>query len=416
MADKNPTSWIPVEDGSPFPLTNLPFGVISLGGGQPRLAVAIGAYVVDLAALAWSGLLPGFDGSSAQLSLNPFLAQGPRAWESTRRRLTVLLSQPSRQNEVEPAVHPMHEVTLRMPFDVGDFVDFYSSLDHAANMGRMLRPGGPELPAAWWYQPLGYHGRAGSLVLSGTPVVRPCGPRGAEDFGPSLRLDFEAEVGFVVGVPSRRGHRLTPASLAEHVFGVVLVNDWSARDLQAWEYQPLGPFLGKSFATSVSPWVVPLAALQAARVPPPAQDPPPFPYLVDTDPWSLGIELEVRLNDEVVSRPPFQTTYWTPGQQMAHLTCNGAPLRTGDLLASGTVSGPEPQQQGSIMELAWNGTSPLTLADGSTRAWLDDGDTVAISAWAPGAGGTRIGWGEVRGTIHPALPLAPGAGPGAHGA
>ncbi len=269
-------------------------------------------------------------------------------------------------------------------------------------MGRFWRPDGPALPAAWRHLPMGYHGRAGTVVVSGTPVLRPWGPTGAEVFAPTARLDFEAEVGFVVGVGSRRGHPVTAASLTEHVFGVVLVNDWSARDIQAWESAPLGPFLGKSFATSISPWVVPLDALRPARVAPPEQDPPPLPYLHDPDPWSLALQLEVRLNGEVVSRPPFARTYWTPAQQLTQLTVNGASLRTGDLFASGTVSGPEPGQRGSMIELGWNGATPLRLADGTTRVWLEDGDTVAISGWAAGGDGARLGFGEVRGTIHPA--------------
>jgi fumarylacetoacetase len=404
VTDVSGVSWVPVAEGSPFPISNLPYGVFSTSGGPPRVGVAIASSVLDLAALAGTGLLPGLDGAFGQPSLNLFLAHGPRAWTAVRERLAVLLTQPQRQAAMSRALHPLEEVRLRLPFEVADFVDFYSSLDHATNLGRILRPDGPELPHAWRHLPMGYHGRAGTVVVSGAPVLRPWGPRGAGVFAPTAQLDFEAEVGFVVGVGSRRGHPVTAASLTEHVFGVVLVNDWSARDIQAWEYQPLGPFLGKSFATSISPWVVPLDALRHARVPAPEQAPPPLPYLADGDPWSLDVQLEVRLNGEVISRPPFAGTYWTPGQQLAHLTANGASLRTGDLFASGTVSGPTQNQRGSLIELAWNGTAPLTLADGTTRSWLQDGDTVAISAWATGAGGTRLGWGEVRGTVHPALP------------
>ena len=403
MSEVSGATWAPVDEGSPFPITNLPYGVFSPDGGVPRVGVAIGTSVLDLAALAGTGLLPGLDGAFAQPSLNSFLAHGPRAWAAVRERLAVLLRQPSRRAAVSPALHPLDSVRLRLPFEVADYVDFYSSLDHATNMGRMLRPDGPALPAAWRHLPIGYHGRAGTVVVSGRPVVRPSGQLAAGLFGPSARLDFEAEVGFVVGVGSRRGHPLPASSLAEHVFGVVLVNDWSARDIQAWEYQPLGPFLGKSFATSISPWVVPLDALRAARVAPPVQDPPPLSYLHDDDPWSLAIALEVLLNGSVVARPPFAGMYWTPGQQLAHLTSNGASVRTGDLFASGAVSGPDSCQRGSLMELAWNGTAPVVLADGTTRSWLHDGDTVSVSGWAPGAGGTRLGWGSVTATIHPSL-------------
>jgi fumarylacetoacetase len=401
------TTWVPVEEGSPFPITNLPYGVFSVAGGPARVGVAIGGYVLDLAALVGTGLLSGLDGAFAQPSLNYFLAQGPKVWAAVRERLAVLLCRPEREAAVAPALHPLAAVRLKMPFEVADFVDFYSSLDHATNLGQLLRPGSPPLPAAWRHLPMGYHGRSGTVVVSGAPITRPCGPSGPETYGPTAKLDFEAEVGFVVGVGSRRGHPVPPASMADHVFGVVLVNDWSARDIQGWEYTPLGPFLGKSFATSISPWVVPLDALRGARVVPPTQDPPPLPYLRDDDPWSLDLALEVRLNGSVISRPPFSQVYWTPGQQVAHLTANGASLRTGDLLASGTVSGPLPGQRGSLIELAWNGTAPLTLADGTTRSWLADGDTLSISASAPGAGGTRIGWGAVTGTIHPGMALRP---------
>ena len=404
VSDLSGGTWVDVGAGSPFPITNLPYGVFSVGGGPPRVGVAIGSHVLDLAALAGAGLLPALHGVFAQPSLNRFLALGRPAWTTIRERLSRLLRQPDRQRAVGPLLHPAAAVQLHLPVEVADFVDFYASLDHATNMGRILRPGGPPLPAAWRYLPVGYHGRAGTVVVSGTPVVRPWGQVGGPTFGPSARLDFEAEVGFVVGVGSRRGRAVAARAFPEHVFGVVLVNDWSARDIQAWEYEPLGPFLGKSFATSISPWVVPLDALGAARVASPRQDPPPLPYLHDDDPWSLDITLEARLNGTVVSRPPFASTYWTPGQQLAHLTSNGASLRTGDLWASGTVSGPDPDQRGSLIERAWNGTEPVTLDDGTTRAWLQDGDTVTISATAPGIAGTRIGWGEVSGTIRPARP------------
>jgi fumarylacetoacetase len=401
------TTWVDVADGSPFPIHNLPYGVFSLAGQAPRVGVAIGDQVLDLAALAAAGLVDD-RGAFAKHSLNAFLAQGRPAWQAVRRRLTDLLtSGPSAV--VAAALHPLADATLHLPVEVADYVDFYSSMHHAENIGRMFRPDSEPLTPNWRHLPIGYHGRAGTVVVSGTPVVRPCGQRRepsdpAPTFGPSTRLDIEAEVGFVVGVPSRLGRRVTAADFAAHVFGVVLVNDWSARDIQAWEYVPLGPFLGKSFATSMSPWVVPLDALSAARVAPPVQEPPPLPYLTDDDPWSLDLALEVALNGCVVSRPPFSVMYWTPGQQLAHLTVNGASLRTGDLYASGTVSGPEPEQRGSMIELAWNGASPLSLPDGSTRVFLEDGDTVTITAWAPGPSGeARLGFGSVTGTIAPAV-------------
>jgi fumarylacetoacetase len=311
---------------------------------------------------------------------------------------------------VSPHLLPRSEVTLHLPFTVADYVDFYCSLDHAGNVGRIFRPDAEPLLPNWRHLPVGYHGRAGTVVVSGTPVVRPCGQRrppgadGGPTYGPSVRLDIEAEVGFVVGVGSGLAEPVPVEAFADHVFGVVLVNDWSARDIQAWEYQPLGPFLGKSFATSISPWVVPLEALDAARVGGPAQDPAPLPYLRRAEPWGLDLSIEVALNGSVVSWPPFATMYWTADQMLAHLTVNGASLRTGDLYASGTVSGPAPAERGSLIELTWNGAEPLTLADGTTRSYLEDGDTVAISATAPAVGGGVLSLGEVTGTIHPARP------------
>src|SRR5690606_19139319 len=309
---------------------------------------------------------------------------------------------------VEPHLVPATEVRLHMPFDVGDYVDFYASQHHAENVGAIFRPGSPALPAAWKHLPIGYHGRAGTVVVSGTDIVRPCGLRrvgDAGEYGPSLRLDIEAEVGFVVGVSSSLGTPVPISSFAEHVFGVVLVNDWSARDIQAFEYVPLGPFLGKSFATSISPWVVPLAALEEARVTPPPRDPQPAAYLCDDEPWGLALDLEVSWNGTVVARPPFAGMYWTAAQQLAHLTANGASLRTGDLYASGTVSGAERGQRGSFLELSWNGTEPVRLADGTERSFLEDGDVVTISATAPGPDGTKVEIGSVAGRIRPAHPI-----------
>ena len=294
-----------------------------------------------------------------------------------------------------------------LPFTVADYVDFYSSRDHASNVGRIFRPQSSPLPAAWTRLPMGYHGRSGTVVPSGTDIVRPSGLRRVGDdveFGPSIRLDIEVELGFVVGVPSSLGVPVPTSAFPDHVFGVVVLNDWSARDIQAFEYVPLGPFLGKSFATSISPWVVPLAALDAARIEPPpamADDPPLADYLRDDEPWGLDITFEVSWNDTVVSRPPFASMSWTAAQQLAHLTVNGASLRTGDLYASGTVSGPVREQRGSFLELSWNGAEPVTLDDGRTRTFLEDGDTVTISATAPGPDGRRLGLGSVTGTIVP---------------
>jgi fumarylacetoacetase len=394
-------TWLDLPAGTGFGIGNLPYGIFSTPGTPPRTGVAIGDSVLDLAAATG-------DPVHATGSLNAFMAQGREAWRELRHRITGRLTDAARRDDVEPHLLPRDTVTMHLPFEVADYVDFYSSRHHAENIGRIFRPDAEPLTANWTHLPIGYHGRAGTVRVSGTPVVRPSGQRKspADDvptFGPSQRLDIEAEVGFVVGTPSALGDPVPVAAFPDHVFGVCLVNDWSARDLQAWEYVPLGPFLGKSFLTSVSPWVVPLAALEAARVTPPPRETAVLPYLDDAaHPWGLDITLEVRLNGEPVSCPPFRQMYWTAAQQLAHLTVNGAAVRTGDLFASGTVSGPERDRRGSLIELSWNGAEPLTLPDGSIRSFLEDGDVVTISASAPGPGGTRIGFGEVTGQVLPA--------------
>jgi fumarylacetoacetase len=400
---------VPVPAGSHFPLHNLPYGVFSTAGGTPRVGAAIGEHVLDLAGLAAAGQLPGEPAWFAAGSLNPFMAAGPGAWRRIRERVTELLGGERHRAVTEPHLVAQRQAELRLPFTVGDYVDFYSSLDHAETVGRIFRPEGPALPRNWRHLPAGYHGRAGSVLVSGTPVTRPCGQRwpqgaGGPEFGPTQRLDFEAEVGYVIGVPSPLGQPVPVTAFRAHVFGFVLVNDWSARDIQAMESRPLGPFLGKSFATSVSPWVVPVAALEAARVPPPRQDPRPLPYLRCAEPWGLDLALEVTLNGQVISGPPLRGMYWTAPQQLAHATVNGAPLRTGDLFATGTVSGAGPAERGCLLELTRDGARPLALPDGTGRAYLNDGDVVRISATAPGTGGTRIGLGAVEGTIRPARP------------
>jgi fumarylacetoacetase len=392
---------LPVPADSGFGPDNLPYGVFSpSAGGRRRVGVAIGEHVLDLAAALEDAVFE-------QPSLNGLLAAGRMRWRTVRALITELITDEQHRRRVEPALYPLAEVRLHLPFEVADYVDFYSSEHHAANLGALFRPGQPPLTPNWKHLPIGYHGRAGTVVASGTPIARPAGQRLAPtetvpSFGPSRRLDIEAEIGFVVGVPSRLGRPIPVADFAEHVFGVCLVNDWSARDLQAWEYVPLGPFLGKSFATSVSPWIVSLDALDAARIRPPARDPRPLPYLRDEhEPWGLDISLAVRLNGHLVSRPPAGLLYWTGPQQLAHLTANGASARTGDLFASGTVSGPERDQCGSLIELTRGGAEPLTLPDGTTRTFLKDGDEVAISATAPGTDGGRIGFGTVTGRIGP---------------
>jgi fumarylacetoacetase len=309
-------------------------------------------------------------------------------------------------DELESALVPMADVELLLPVRVGDYIDFYSSLAHAENAGRILRPDAPELPPAWRHLPIGYHGKTGTITVSGTSVRRPRGFTGPGTFEESAKLDFELEVGFVTGPGPDPGRPLTADEASRSIFGVVLVNDWSARDLQAFEARPLGPFLGKSFATSVSPWVVPMSALDGARVPPPEQDPPPLSHLRAAEPWGLDLELEVAVvrGDSItrVSATNFSHQYWTMPQQLAHATSNGATFRAGDLFASGTVSGPGAGEQGSLLELTWGGTKPLSLTGGATLAYLEDGDEVVMRGTARGRDGNRIGLGEVRGAIVPA--------------
>ncbi|MDH6575372.1 fumarylacetoacetase [Kitasatospora sp. MAP5-34] len=403
-----PSSWLASAQDSPFGLHNLPYGVFT-APDQPRrrrIGVAVGDFVLDAGAAARAVGEPSvlLDADS----LNPLLAAGRPVWTATRAALTSWLSDESHRSAVSPCLLERGAVELHLPFEVADYVDFYASEHHATNLGKIFRPGSEPLTPNWKHLPIGYHGRAGTVVVSGTPVVRPHGQRKAPteplpSFGPTRRLDIEAEVGFVVGAGSQLGTPVPLADFREHVFGVLLLNDWSARDIQAWEYVPLGPFLGKSFATSVSPWVVPLDALEAARVTPPARDVEPLPYLDDREgeAWGLDLAMEVRLNGHPISRPPFAAMYWTAAQQLAQMTANGASLRPGDLYASGTVSGPETESRGALIELTWNGENPVKLPDGTTRTFLEDGDEVTITATAPGPDGTVIGFGEVTGRIVP---------------
>jgi fumarylacetoacetase len=402
-------SWLDLPADTPFGVDNLPYGVFSTPGEDPRVGVAIGEHILDIAPVAANEGLDGaqvFEGPS----LNAFMALGRPAWHAVRQWLTELVTHPSYAELVEPHLVPSSEARLHLPFQVADYVDFYASEHHASNVGQIFRPGSEALTPNWKHLPIGYHGRSGTVVASGTDIVRPQGQRKAPDaatptFGPSTRLDIEAEVAYVVGVPTPMGQVVPVDDFADHVFGVCLLNDWSARDIQAWEYVPLGPFLGKSFATSVSPWVVPLEALDPARVPLPGQDPEPLPYLRGATPsatFGLDLRLEVRLNGTLIATPPYASMYWSPAQMLAHLTVNGASVRTGDVFASGTVSGPETSQRGSLLELTWNGTEPLTLDDGSQRGFLEDGDEVSITASAPVGDGGRIGFGEVHGRIRAA--------------
>jgi fumarylacetoacetase len=344
-----------------FGLNHLPYGVFSRPGETRRVGVRFEDSVVEV---------------SSAPSLNSFMAAGRSEWASTRRRVRELIERG------DALLVPLDEVELHLPFGVADYVDFYSSLEHATNLGKMFRPEAEPLLPNWRWLPVAYHGRAGTVVVSGTPIVRPSGQSKALEalapsFGPSRRLDIELELGFVIGLPSQLGQPVPARRALEHVFGVVLVNDWSARDIQAWEYQPLGPFLGKSFATSISAWVTPWEALEAYRSPLPEQEPEPLDYL-RVEPWALDLDLSVELCSEVISRTSTRHLYWNVEQQIAHATVNGASLRTGDLLASGTISGADRDSCGSLIELTWNGTEPLQLEDGSKRSFLEDGDEVVL--------------------------------------
>jgi fumarylacetoacetase len=386
---------VTVPAGSLFGPANLPYGVFSVGGSEPRVGTRLSDTVIDLAVLLGDEVF-------ARPSLNAFMAQGYDRWVEVRRQIGKRMA-----GEIpDDAVHAVGDVTLHLPVEVADYVDFYASEHHAANLGRLFRPDNPDpLTPNWKHLPIGYHGRAGSIVVSGTDIVRPCGQRKGKDdpapvFGPSVRLDIEAELGFVVGTGTAMGESVPVEEAERRIFGVVLFNDWSARDIQAWEYVPLGPNLGKSFASTISPWVVPLLALQPAKVPTPVQEPEPLPYLAMQSTWGLDVDLSVEWNGQVVSRPPYREMYWSPAQMLAHLTVNGAPSRTGDLFASGTISGREKETRGAFIELTWGGAEPVTVG-GEQRTFLEDGDEVVLTATAPGPNGTRLGFGEARGRILP---------------
>ncbi|MFI6286800.1 fumarylacetoacetase [Streptomyces sp. NPDC051018] len=406
MSEQSP---LDLAEGDPFGPHNLPYGVFTTEDEpeRRRLGVRVGRYVLDVGAAA-RALGSPYAALLDRPNLNPLLAAGRTAWRDVRRALTAWVTVPAHRATVEPLLHPLGSVTLHLPYEVADYVDFYASENHATNVGRIFRPDGEPLTPNWKHLPIGYHGRSGTVVVSGTDVVRPSGQRkGPADpapvFGPSVKLDIEAEVGFLVGAPTPMGRPVPLGEFTEHVFGLFLLNDWSARDIQAWEYVPLGPFLGKSFATSVSAWVTPLEALDAARTDPPARDVGLLPYLDDSAEEEKGgfdIRITVAVNAHVIAEPPFATMYWTAAQQLTQMTVNGASLRTGDLYGSGTVSGPEVHQRGSLLELTWNGRDPLELPEGK-RTFLEDGDVVTMTAWAPGPDGVRVGLGEVTGRIVP---------------
>ncbi len=421
-------SWVASANAAEtdFPIQNLPYGVVSSAGRGPRCAVAIGDQVLDLAAIEEAGLIdagagrPVFD----QPVLNDFMGLGKAAWSAMRARLTDLLGDggdsalKDNADLRRTALLPLADVRPRLPVRIGDYTDFYSSYQHAFNVGTMFR--GPEnaLPPNWLHIPIAYNGRASTVVVSNTDIRRPLGqmkPHGADApvFGPCRRLDIELEMGTIVGTPNRMGEPITVAEADDMIFGFVLLNDWSARDIQAWEYQPLGPFQAKVFATSISPWIVPKEALEPFRVPAGDRKVPLFPYLADDAPRNFDIELEVRMRpdgaaiDSTISRTNFRHMYYSAAQQLCHHALGGCQMNAGDLLGSGTISGPEKDQFGSLLELTWGGKEPLTLNSGETRTFLEDGDIMTLAGFAQGEG-YRIGFGDCTGKILPSPGLKAG--------
>ena len=410
-------SFVPVDPKSDFPIQNLPYGVFSARGLAPRVGIAIGDYVLDLWELEQDGRLEVEIGTFAGSALNFFMQQGPKVWTRTRARISELLraDHPELRDNDELrklALVPMADVKLHMPFMVSGYTDFYSSKEHATNVGVMFRGKDNALQPNWLHMPIGYNGRASTVVVSGTKVRRPRGqlkPPNAEhpSFGPCKRLDFELEMGAVIGQPSPMGEMLTEAQAEAMIFGFVLLNDWSARDIQQWEYVPLGPFQGKAFATSISPWVVTREALEPFRLDGPRQDPAPLPYLRQVQPNNYDLELEVGLRAasmneaQRICHTNFKYMYWSSVQQLVHHASCGCAMNVGDLLGSGTISGPEKSQRGSLLEISWNATEPIELASGIVRTFLEDSDSLVMRGWCQGDG-YRVGFGEVEGTILPA--------------
>lgn len=406
------TSWLPIPADSDFSIHNLPFGIIETPNGHITAGVPVGDYVIDLVAAADNGLF-GARRPHVRLfeqpTLNSFIALGNDFARRIRRRLQFWLTDDRRPKNAEDILLERAQVRPLMPLRIGDYTDFYSSIEHATNVGKMFRPDNPLLPN-WRWLPVGYHGRSSSIVIDGTPIRRPHGqilPKGADTpiFSASQQLDFELEMAFVIGKESRLGQPIPIEQTQEHIFGLMLFNDWSARDIQRWEYVPLGPFLGKNFASSISPWIVTLDALKPFRTRGPVQKPKPLDYLRIRGGHHYDINLEVSIRPQngpetVVCRTNMRYLYWSMAQQLAHHTVNGCNVRPGDLMASGTISGPTPDSFGSLLELAWGGQKPITLADGSTRTFLLDGDTVTMRAYAQ-KGNIRVGFGQVSGTVLP---------------
>ncbi len=406
-------TWLALPENSDFSLQNLPYGVFSYAGKRPRLGVAIGDHIIDLKRAAKLGLFSGLGIAPrvfAKPHLNAFIRLGRPVHLAVRERLQAWLTggKPTLQKQDKKVLVPMRVATLHLPVKIGNYTDFYSSEEHATNVGKMFRGEADALLPNWKHLPVAYHGRASSIVVSGTEVMRPHGQSRPNDqeppvFGPSRALDFELEIGFIIGRDSALGQPVAAAEAEGYIFGFVLFNDWSARDLQKWEYQPLGPFLGKNFASSMSPWVVTLDALEPFRTTGPMQSPAVLPYLQSSGKRTFDLHLEVAIQPEaapetVVCRSNFKYLYWNVCQQVAHHTVNGCNLKVGDVMASGTISGAAPDSFGSLLELTWGGKNPLVLAGGSERRFLQDGDTVIMRGWGDKAG-IRVGFGEVVGKL-----------------
>ncbi|HSQ80495.1 MAG TPA: fumarylacetoacetase [Casimicrobiaceae bacterium] len=409
-------SFVPVDRDSHFSIQNLPFGVFTTPANYaPRAGVAIGSQILDLAALEQAGLVEVVPGERLfnRSTLNAFIERGPEAWARARAEISDLLRHDNPRLRDDAALRtralvPAAAARMLMPIAVSGYTDFYSSKEHATNVGSMFRDPKHALLPNWLHVPIAYNGRASSVVASGTPVLRPNGQIKRPDlatpaFGPSEKLDFELETAFIVGVGNALGEPIPVARAREHVFGMVLMNDWSARDIQQWEYIPLGPFNSKSFATSISPWIVTMEALEPFRVAGPPQDPPPLPYLETSGAQAYDVRLEASLAPAgkpatTICRTNLRYLYWSVAQQLAHHTVSGCNVRVGDLMGSGTISGPTPDSLGSLLELTWNGTRPLQLQDGSERRFLEDDDEVVLTGYAQ-AKGYRVGFGEVRGRV-----------------
>lgn len=409
IIDSNLKSWISYSEDHGFPIQNLPLGVYSVGHGSKRICSIIGDQIIDLRGLFESQLLRINEIQNNELAqeyLNALIALGKGVTRSIRKELSHLFTQdasPSIQESCKKHLIPIQDVQLHVPIEIGDYTDFYSSKEHAYNVGVMFRDPANALLPNWLHLPVGYHGRASSIVVSGTPIKRPAGqilPANSEVpvYSPSKQLDFELEMGFVIGKPNELGNPITIDHAIDHIQGFMLFNDWSARDIQKWEYVPLGPFLGKNFASTIAPWLVDLDALELFKTVGPVQEPKPLTYLAQDGKNNYDIQLEVWLNDTVISKSNTKYLYWSMIQQLAHHTVNGCNMRVGDLCASGTISGPTPESYGSMLELAWKGTKPITLNDGSTRTFLLDGDVLTLKAYAQ-HDQYRIGFGECSGKV-----------------